>query len=338
MPLLSVDDLEVSYRIGKQTLKAVEGVSFEIDEGDVLGVVGESGCGKTTLGKAILRLLPPNGRILSGKITFKDHEITSLSEKDFRSFRWKEMSYIPQSSMNALDPVYKISNQIVEAIRQHEKISKSEALDRARKVLELTGIEQKRLDEYPHNLSGGMKQRVLIGMALILNPGLIILDEPTTALDVISQDKIIDEILRMRDNYSTSLIFITHDIALVAEVCRKVAVMYAGKIVEFADVHTIFKNPYHPYSLGLQNAYPSIAETKELISIPGFPPDLIEPPEGCRFYERCPFREKICLEEEPAFKEVKSGHNSLCHFPDRVEEFRELAKKESTWRKVNEAI
>jgi oligopeptide/dipeptide ABC transporter ATP-binding protein len=337
MTLLDVNDLTIAYRVGKSQIKAVDGVSIEVDEGDVLGIVGESGCGKTTFGKSLLKLLPPNARVVSGEVNYRGNDLLKLSEKQLSKIRWKDIAYIPQSSMNALDPVYRISYQLTEAILQHEKIDKEEALERSIKYLELTGIESKRLMDYPHNLSGGMKQRVLIAMALVLNPGLIILDEPTTALDVISQAKIVDEILKMRDNFRTTLFFITHNIALVAEICEKVAVMYAGKIVEFADVKTIFKNPYHPYTMGLQNAYPSILETKELISIPGFPPDLENPPKGCRFHARCPFREAICYDTEPEPVKMSEGQWSLCHFTERAEEFRELAKRESTWRKAYES-
>jgi len=331
LSLLSVENLVTEYRIGNSRLRAVDDVSLVINESDVLGIVGESACGKTTLGKSIIRLLPNNARIINGKMSFRGRDILSLSEKDFAKIQWKELAYIPQSSMNALDPVYKISDQIIEAIKQHEKIGRKEALERAKSVLRLTGIDEKRLTDYPHHLSGGMKQRVLIGMALVLNPSLIVLDEPTTALDVISQQNVVEEILKLRDNFKTSLIFVTHDIALVAQVCHEVAVMYAAKIVELADVHTIFKEPSHPYTMGLQNAYPSIAESKELVSIPGFPPDLVRPLKGCRFSERCPFKQSMCEIEEPMLLQTRKGHYAACHFRNEAEEFRKLAENEATW-------
>jgi oligopeptide/dipeptide ABC transporter ATP-binding protein len=336
MALLEVTNLCVTYRTTQGDAQAIDGISFTLQEGENLGLVGESGCGKTTAAKAILRLLPPNGEITGGEIWFQGQNLVPLRENELKKIRWKEISIISQSAMNALDPVYCVGDQLVEAIRTHEKVNKPTAWERAATLFEIVGLERKRLRDYPHQLSGGMRQRSIIAMALALNPSLIIADEPTTALDVIVQDQILQQIKQLRQAWGSAMIFITHDISVIAETCDSVAVMYAGKIMEYASTRRIFKQAYHPYTLGLQNAFPSIdAHQPQLISIPGFPPSLIDPPRSCLFRPRCPFATELCLQEPPAV-EVEAGHRVACHFPDRVEEFRQLARLGTTWQEVDE--
>ncbi len=337
MALIEINNLQINYELKKGELKAVEDVSFVIPEGKNLGLVGESGCGKTTAAKSILRLLPENGRIAKGKIKYKGIDLASLSEEEMRKYRWKEISMISQSAMNALNPVYRVGDQIIEAITNHEKVSKKEARSRAVDLFDIVGLEAKRLQAFPHEMSGGMRQRAIIAMALALDPGLIIADEPTTALDVVVQDKILSKIMEIQQTHKSSMVFITHDISVVAETCDRVCVMYAGKIMEYGTARDIFKDARHPYTMGLQNAFPSVKLTQmELISIPGYPPDLINPPLGCRFAERCPFATEICNTEQPSMTEIKEDHFAYCHHVDKYQEFREQAKKRSTWDEVKQ--
>jgi oligopeptide/dipeptide ABC transporter ATP-binding protein len=235
--------------------------------------------------------------------------------------------------MNALDPVYKVGYQIQEAIMEHESISRKEAQEKVDELFALVGIDPRRAEEYPHQFSGGMKQRANIAMALALNPSLIIADEPTTALDVIVQDQIFQRVLNIQKKLNCSMLLVTHDISIVAENCSIMAVMYAGKIVEYSDIHRIFSNPYHPYTLGLKNAFPNINKAKDqpMISIPKSPPSLINPPIHCRFLSRCPFSTKICREEEPKAIEIEENHFVACHHVDKVEEIRAKVTKVETW-------
>jgi oligopeptide/dipeptide ABC transporter ATP-binding protein len=329
--LLEVDQLGVHYKTRKGFVRAVDGVSFRVAEGENFGIVGESGCGKSTLAKAITRIFPKNAFIPYGKILFKEKDLARIGEGELRKIRWREISMISQSAMNTLDPVYRVGSQIIEAITQHEKVSRREAWDRAATLFQTVGLDVEHLKDYPHQLSGGMRQRAIIAMALVLQPSLIIADEPTTALDVITQDQILTEFKEKRDKFATSMIFITHDISVLAEICDKIAVMYAGRFMEYGTLRDVIKTPFHPYTIGLQTSFLSIDVYHEkLISIPGFPPDLIHPPEGCLFRERCPFAERAC-HEEPGLIEVCPGHYSACHFPGRVEEFRQRATLDETW-------
>jgi oligopeptide/dipeptide ABC transporter ATP-binding protein len=338
MALLEVKDLRVTYRTTQGEAQAVDSVSFSLQAGENLGLVGESGCGKTTAAKALLRLLPPNGEITKGEIWFQGRDLVPLPEEELKHVRWKAISMISQSAMNALDPVYRVGDQLVEAIRTHENVTKATARERAGQLFEIVGLERKRLRDYPHQLSGGMRQRSIIAMALALNPMLIIADEPTTALDVIVQDQILQKIKELRQEWGSAMIFITHDISVIAETCDTVAVMYAGKVMEYASTRRIFKQAYHPYTLGLQNAFPSIdVHQPQLISIPGFPPSLIQPPQGCRFRPRCPFATEQC-HQEPPLVEVDPGHQVACHYTDKVDVFRQLARREETWQQVSERI
>lgn len=330
--LLRVENLKVSFMMkGGESVKAVDGISFSLNEDEYLGIVGESGCGKTTAIKSIIKILPPNGEIAGGHIYFKEVDLVSLSRAEMRKIRWKEISIISQDAMNSLNPVRRVGDQIIEAIRAHENINRRAAFSRAEDLFKLVGIGKKRLHDFPHQFSGGMRQRTMIAMALALNPSIIIADEPTTALDVIVQDSILQQIKDLRKQYKMSMIMITHDVSLVAENCTRLAVMYAGKIIEYGMTNKILTLPFHPYTIGLQNAFPSIkGKAKELINIPGDLPSLTDPPPGCRFASRCPFEKALC-QEDPPLIEVDLGHFSACHFPESVDEFRDLGKFAKTW-------
>jgi oligopeptide/dipeptide ABC transporter ATP-binding protein len=295
-------------------------------------LVGESACGKTTALKAIIRLLPPNGKIIAGEVLFEGLNLLQARKKELKQIRWREISFITQSSMNSLDPVYRVGKQVAEAIQAHEHLSRKSLLDRVVELFELVGLESNHIDNYPHELSGGMRQRVVIATALALNPKLIIADEPTTALDVITQDHIIGKILDIKEKFHLAIIYVTHDMSIVAETCSKVAVMYAGKILEYGPLDRIFEKACHPYTLGLQSAFPTLEGDKKLISIPGFPPDLSHIMSGCRFFARCPFCTEECLRTDPPLKEVAKDQFSACLRADQSERFREAAKEEKTWR------
>lgn len=332
--LLDVRNLKTYYELDDTIVRALDGISFKLEKGQNLGLVGESGCGKTTAAKSINRILPGNGSITGGEIIFKGRDLVPMTNNQINKVRWKEISMVTQSAMNALDPVYRIGGQLVEAIINHENMSKKEAWDHSAELFRLVGLEKKRLYDYPHQLSGGMKQRVVIAMALALNPDLIIADEPTTALDVVVQDGILSQFVHMQEQIESSIILVTHDVSVVAEICQRVAVMYAGKIVEQGSRHEIFKNPHHPYSMGLLNAFPTLEAAKgNLISIPGSPPDLSKELKGCLFQPRCPFAKEICLEETPPNTIIGTGHEAQCHFTEKAQEFRQQAKNESTWHK-----
>ncbi|RLG86924.1 MAG: ABC transporter ATP-binding protein [Thermoprotei archaeon] len=314
MPLLEVKDLRVYYYTLKGVVKAVDKVSFSVEKGETLGLAGESGCGKSTLGFSLLRLVPPPGRIVGGKILFEGMDVTAMPEDKLRrEYRWKRVSMIFQGAMNALNPVKTIGDQIAEAILAHEEnVTKREALERAAELLKMVGIEPRRIRSYPHELSGGMKQRVVIAMALALNPPLVIADEPTTALDVVVQAQIMNLLKRLKKEYGMSMILISHDLALIAEIADKVAIMYAGKIVEIGTAEQIYNNPKHPYTQGLIRSVPRLRGAKRLEWIPGQPPDLRNPPPGCRFAPRCPYAMDRCRREEPPMVEVEPGHWVAC--------------------------
>jgi oligopeptide/dipeptide ABC transporter ATP-binding protein len=330
--MLAVRDLRITYSTRGGLVRAVDGVSLDVGEGEHFGLVGESGCGKTSLAKALLRLVPPNGRIESGEIRFKGRDLVTMGDEALRRVRWREIAMIPQSAMNALDPVYRVGDQMVEAILTHEPIARAEAEDRARAMFAAVGLDPRRMRDYPHQFSGGMRQRALIAMALLLNPSLVIADEPTTALDVIVKDQILEEIDRLQRRSRRSMMLVTHDISVVSENCDRVAVMYAGRVMEMAGVLDLFAQPFHPYTLGLQKAFPTLAgDARELIAIPGSLPSLVNLPSGCSFHPRCPFATDRCRHDIPPLIEVAPGHVSACHFPERAEEFRRRAADPSTW-------
>lgn len=339
MVLLVVKNLNIQYNTGEGSLQAVSDVSFELKKGERIGLVGESGCGKTTLAKSLMRLLPENGEITNGEILFKGEDLVQKTNEEIRKLRWKDISMVAQSSMNSLNPVYRVGTQIIEAIQAHSKATKREANERCEELFRMVGLERERLQNYPHQMSGGMKQRAIIAMALALEPSLIIADEPTTALDVIMQDRILNQIIELQKEVNSSMVFITHDISVVSETCNTILVMYGGKVVEQSSTRNFFKNPHHPYTLGLQNAFPSITDIgEELISIPGTPPNLLHPPPGCRFQDRCPFVTDLCKEVTPELVDVSEGHLVACHYTDKVEEFRIKAKENKTWQHVQERL
>lgn len=313
MPLLQVQELTTQYRILRGWVKAAENVNFEIEKGEALGVVGESGCGKTTVALSILKILPLGGRVRKGKIIFDGTDLVPLNDKEMRKIRWKGISIVFQGAMNALNPVFKVGDQIVEAIRLHEpNVSKSEAWRRAEALFEMVGVEPSRVRNYPHEFSGGMRQRALIAMALASNPKLLIADEPGTALDVVVQAQVLQLMRSLKEKLGLSMMVISHDLSLVAEVCEKIAIMYAGHIVEYGDAESVFKEPLHPYTQGLLGAFPSIkGDKKKLTSIPGQPPDLLAPPSGCPFHPRCPFAMDVCKTAFPEMKKSGSTNHSV---------------------------
>ena len=316
MSVLQLDHVTTNYRTVRGWVKAAENVSFEIGPGEALGVVGESGCGKTTVALSILKILPRGGRIRKGKILFEGRDLVPLTNSEMRKIRWKGISIVFQGAMNAMNPVFKVGDQIVEAIRLHEKdVSKTDARTRAEALFEMVGVESSRLDNYPHEFSGGMRQRALIAMALACNPKLLIADEPGTALDVIVQAQVLRLLRDLKEKLGLSMMMISHDLSIVAEVCEKIAVMYAGHLVEYGQIDAVFKEPLHPYTQGLLSAFPSIkGEKKKMVSIPGQPPDLLSPPPGCPFSPRCPYVMDVCKTEFPELKKVGSGeHYVACY-------------------------
>lgn len=334
MVLLDTNEVDIHYETDEGVVEAVDDISFELSEGETMGLVGESGSGKTTTAKSIIRLLAKNGYVADGEINYRGTDVADLSMKELKDqIRWTEVSMIPQNAMNGFDPVYTVGDQIVQVIRRHDPdVSKTEARTQARELFEELGLQPDRVDDYPHQFSGGMAQRAMIALALACQPSLILADEPTTALDVVIQDRILDLLKDIQDEYNNAIILITHDMSVVSETCDTIAVMYAGRIVEKADARTVIKNPRHPYTLGLRNAFPDITEEdQDLISIPGSPPELIDPDEGCRFAPRCPFAEEECWEKTPEPREFEDGHTVECHRADEIEYLQEEAAKRETW-------
>lgn len=315
--VLNVKDLTMHYSTRRGPVYAVDGVSFDLRRGDSLGLVGESGCGKTSVAISLLKLLPENAEILDGEILVNGTDLVPLAESQVRKFRWKNVSMVFQAAMNSLNPVYTVEEQILEAMRQHlPHLSESEMKGRVDHLFELVGLDPMIKTEYPHQYSGGMRQRAVIAMSLSCDPDLIIADEPTTALDVIVQDALLKKIKELQEALDMAMIYISHDIAVIAEVSRRVGVMYAGKLVELASSELIFHTPLHPYTMGLMSSFPSIVGDKtELVTIPGEPPDLLAPPSGCRFHPRCPFATEICRTDEPEFKQHATGHWAACWHP-----------------------
>ncbi len=328
MSLLEVSDLKVYFKVRAGWVRAVDDISLTLEAGETLGLVGESGCGKTTLGYAVTQLLPGNAHIHGGSVNFKGRNLTAMTMRkdgtlrdyhpELTKLRWKEISMIFQGAMNAFNPVYTVGDQIVEAIRIHEDVTVAEARERVAKLYSLIGVPTDRIDNFPHEYSGGMKQRAMIAMALALNPALIIADEPTTALDVITQRRILNEIVKIQKKFGMAMIIITHDVSVVAKVSKHLAVMYAGKIVEKGTASEIFKETAHPYAEALLGGFPSITGPKKrLATIPGTPPSLLKPPTGCRFHPRCRYATEKCKAEEPKRVEVSPGHFSLCHYAEK---------------------
>jgi len=316
MSLLKVEGLRMYYATTGGEVKAVDGIDFELEEGEVLGVVGESGCGKSSLASSLLMLLPKNAAIKEGKVLLEGDNLVGKPDAVIRSdVRWTKIALVPQGAMNGLNPIFRVGDQIAEAITAHSKISTKDARARSEELLKLVGVDPSRSRHYPHEFSGGMKQRAMIAMSLALTPKILIADEPTTALDVIVQAGIINLLLSIRKEFNMAVILISHDISLVAQMSDKTAIMYAGKFVEYGVTRAVYKAPLHPYTLGLIGAFADIRKPKEVLtSVPGSPPDLITPPTGCRFHPRCPYAKLECEKTDPQVEEATPGHFVACHF------------------------
>jgi len=314
--LLEIENLRMYYRLASgAVLKAIDGVTFSMKRGDKLGLVGESGCGKTSLAMTILGLLPENARVFGGKILFEGDDVLGFSTRQWKDFRWKKVSMIFQAAMNALDPVYRVGKQLSDVYRLHHECPKEEAMEHVKSLFKIMGLPVSRMNSYPHQLSGGMKQRVIIAMSLLCNPSLVIADEMTTGLDVIIQDQIMREISSLIEQMGLSILLVSHDVSLVTEVCRKILVMYGGKMAEYGDIGDVFFEPSHPYTIGLINAFPSIrGPNKSLEALPGAPPNLATNLAGCRFAPRCPRREGLCEKEDPPAVQLSDNHMSFCYF------------------------
>jgi peptide/nickel transport system ATP-binding protein/oligopeptide transport system ATP-binding protein len=318
--LLEVSDLKTHFFTDDGVVKAVDGVSFSIDRGETFGLVGESGCGKSVTALSVIRLISdPPGKIVDGKVYLEGEDLVKKSEKEMQKVRGNKISMIFQEPMTSLDPVFTIGSELMEVIQLHQDLDKKEARKKAIKMLRIVGIPEpeKRIKEYPHQLSGGMRQRAMIAMALSCNPQLLIADEPTTALDVTIQAQILRLMDKLKEDFSAAVLLITHDLGVIAETCENVAVMYAGKIVEYGSVENIFENPLHPYTVGLNKAIPRLdIDTERLQIIEGTVPNLIEMPPGCKFHPRCPYAMDICAKEEPPLKKREGNHLSRCYLEE----------------------
>ncbi len=334
MDLLNIENLKIYYFTRRGIVRAVDGVNLRVSKREVLGIVGESGCGKSTLAYGILRIIPEPGRVVDGHIYFNGVDLIDLSDEELNKYRWRHISMVFQGAMNALDPVFTVKDQIIEAITTHDKsIGKKDAEERVYKLMELVGLNPDVANKYPFELSGGMRQRVVIAMALSLNPELVIADEPTTALDVTTQAQILELMKNLKNTLDMSIIIISHDITVVNEISDKIAVMYAGKIVEYGDIDRVLHHPIHPYTKGLIMCVPDIAESgvKTLLSIPGEPPDLINIPNGCRFAPRCPYAREECFSKPPKAYDI-DGVYVECHYADKLADM----KPEEFWAVLNE--
>lgn len=312
--VLSVKNLNVRYTADRGEVQAVTDVSFDIHKGEFFGLAGESGCGKSTVAFSIMQLLKGAARISDGSIEFNGKNVLAFTKEELRTFRWEKSSMVLQSAMNNLNPVVTIGSQLMDAILAHEKLPRKAAQERAGELLKLVNIDPGRIKAYPHELSGGMRQRVVIAMALALQPDLVIFDEPTTALDVVVQYNIIRRIKELKEKMGFSVLFITHDLPLMLEMCDRIAIMYAGRMAEISPVEELLKGGAHPYTSGLLQAFPSlVGPRKELSGIPGSVPDLITPPPGCLFYERCACRREDCLSAPPSLEDLGGGHSCACY-------------------------
>jgi peptide/nickel transport system ATP-binding protein len=315
-PVLQVKDLTMHYQTRQGTVKAVDGISFELARGEVLGLVGESGCGKTSIAVTLMKLLPDNALILKGQVLLDGQDLMTMDDTTLRKYRWRRISMIFQAAMNSLNPVHRVGDQIVEAIEAHDMAATlKEAQETVDRLFRLVGLDPRLTDRYPHEFSGGMRQRAVIAMALACQPDVIVADEPTTALDVIVQDRILRQIKEIQTDLNMSMIYITHDIAVVAEVTDRIGVMYAGKLVELGSTADVFERPIHPYTKALLSVFPSIrGEKRPLTTLGGEPPNLVDPPTGCRVHPRCPYATAICQQEEPPIV-VRDGHWAACWNP-----------------------
>lgn len=324
--MLEVEDLWVEYKTPSGWLQAVRGANLTVRKGDAVALIGESGSGKSTLGFALLRMLPRSARISRGKMRLttedgRERDLIELSDKDFRRIRWNEVAMTFQAAQNSLNPVMRVRDTFLETARAHGIRNRGEVQGRTMDLLTKVQLDADRVyNAYPHELSGGMRQRVSIALSLLLQPELIILDEPTTALDILTQRAIIDVVRNLREELDFTMIFISHDLSLAAELADRVATMYAGEVVEYGPVRDVFYTPKHPYSVGLMNAVPPIVgeEFTPLTAIPGSTPNLLDVPSGCPFHPRCPFASEICAEEHPPLEEIAPSHFAACHHHDKV--------------------
>lgn len=313
--ILEIKDLVVHYITEEGTVEAVNGLNFGIDYGETMGLVGETGAGKTTTALSMLRLVPnPPGKIISGEIYFEGENILTKTEEEIRQIRGNKISMIFQDPMTSLNPVMSVGDQIAEGIQIHQKLNEKDSKDKALKMLEMVGIPGERYHEFPHQFSGGMKQRVIIAIALACNPTLLIADEPTTALDVTIQAQVLELMRNLKEEFNTAMLMITHDLGVVADSCDKVAVMYAGEIIEYAIIEKLFESPSHPYTKGLFGSIPSLdSDVDRLEPIRGLMPDPTDLPSGCRFHPRCPHSKDICSVENPMYTEISEEHIVKCH-------------------------
>ena len=315
-PILQVVDLTMHYFTRQGEVKAVDGVSFDLERGQVLGLVGESGCGKTSVAMSLMKLLPDNARLIGGQVLLDGQDLLAMGEDEVRKYRGRRISMVFQAAMNSLDPVYRVGDQILEAIETHDPdVTTQEARETITRLFQLVGLDPQLMERYPHEYSGGMRQRAVIAMALACQPDVVIADEPTTALDVIVQDRILRQLKEIQSDLGMSMVYITHDIAVVAEVTDQIGVMYAGKLVELGDTSQVFAKPIHPYTAALLSVSPSIrGEKRTLTTLAGEPPNLIDPPQGCRFHPRCPYATEVCQREEPPIVK-RDNHWAACWNP-----------------------
>ena len=325
-PVLDVQHLTMHYTVKSGEVQAVDDVSFTLEQGEALGLVGESGCGKTSIAMTLIRLLADNASIVDGKVILAGTDVARLTDDQMRKHRWSDISMVFQGAMNAWNPVYKVGDQIWEAMEQHfPDMMETEGRQRIAELFELVGLAPEMMDRYPHEFSGGMRQRAIIAMALSCDPKIIIADEPTTALDVIVQDQILRELKHVQEALGMAIIYISHDVAVIAEVSDRIGVMYAGKLVELGSTDEVFPHPKHPYTYLLLASTPSVkGPRRKLAPLEGEPPDLEKPPTGCRFHPRCPWATEICSTDEPPFREISDGHNVACWHSDAVPELGRL--------------
>ena len=315
-PVLEVEDLSLRYQTRQGEVQAVEGVSFELAQGQSLGLVGESGCGKTSVATSLMRLLPENARLVGGQVRLSGTDLLALDEDGMREYRWRSIAMVFQAAMNSLNPVHRVGQQIVEAIEAHGmETTVADARERVARLFRMVGLDPQLMDRYPHEFSGGMRQRAVIAMALSCDPDLIIADEPTTALDVIVQDRILRELKIVQQELRMGMIYISHDIGVVAEVTDRIGVMYAGRLVELGDTAEVFRSPMHPYTAALMSSFPSVhGERLPLVGLAGEPPNLIDPPTGCPFHPRCQYADQVCRTEFP-IRASRGDHWAACWHP-----------------------
>jgi peptide/nickel transport system ATP-binding protein len=319
--LLRLENLSVEYVLADRRVRAVDGVSLSIAPGEILGLAGESGCGKSTLANAVLQILKPPAEVSAGEIRFRGEDLVAMTRQQLRRVRWRHVSLVFQSAMNVLNPVMRVGDQFIDMFQAHDRIRRADALTRAGDLLEMVGIDRGRVRSYPHELSGGMRQRVVIAMALALEPELIVMDEPTTALDVVVQREILQELETLKQRLGFAVLFITHDLSLLVEFSDRIAIMYAGEIVESAPSDVLFRRSLHPYTAGLMRSFPPLTgPILPLVGIPGSPPNLALPPPGCRFHPRCPHCTPANpalyarqTSERPVLREIETGHRVACH-------------------------